>query len=162
VPVEQIEKVYLDYQSRTSVRLAQVLLKEYWKKEVALIDASGEDFRDKIEGTTAGVIIGDRALEQRKKSTFIYDLAEAWIDHTGLPFVFAAWIANKPLPSTFIMAFNEANALGLSQIEEVIKEISFDAFDMKTYYQQNISYPLTTDKRKGLHLFIQKLREMGL
>ena len=161
-PIENIEKVYLDYQSRTSVRLAQVLLKEYWKKEVELVDASGEDFRDKIGGTTAGVVIGDRALEQRSRSTYIYDLAEAWIDHTGLPFVFAAWIANKPLPQSFINAFNEANALGISQIGDVVKEISFDAYDMKVYYEQNISYPLTAAKRKGLELFVQKLREMGL
>lgn len=32
VPMEQITKVLLDYQSRTSVNLAKVLLKEYWKK----------------------------------------------------------------------------------------------------------------------------------
>src|SRR5574338_133967 len=53
VPIGEVKKVYLDYQSRTSVNLAKVLLKEYWKKEVKLIDATGEDFRDQIAGTTA-------------------------------------------------------------------------------------------------------------
>jgi len=33
VPMDQIEKVYLDYQSRTSVALAKILFKHYWKKE---------------------------------------------------------------------------------------------------------------------------------
>jgi chorismate dehydratase len=57
----------LDYQSRTSVNLAKILLKEYWQKEVVLEDAK-EDFRSAIKGTTAGIVIGDRALEQRKIS----------------------------------------------------------------------------------------------
>jgi chorismate dehydratase len=64
-PIEKVEKVLLDYQSRTSVQLARVLLKEYWKIDPELIDA-GKDFRDHIRGTTAGVVIGDRALEQQQ------------------------------------------------------------------------------------------------
>ena len=60
VPMDEIKQVYLDYQSRTSVNLAKVLLKEYWKKDVEFIDASGEDFRENIAGSTAGVVIGDR------------------------------------------------------------------------------------------------------
>jgi len=161
-PIENIETLYLDYQSRTSVRLAQVLLKEYWKKEVKIIDASGEDFRDKLTGTTAGVVIGDRALEQRRKSKYIYDLATAWIDHTGLPFVFAAWISNKPLPQTFINAFNEAHVLGLNQIDEVVQQLQFDAYDMKHYFTKNISYELTPQKRAGMELFLKKVKEMQL
>jgi chorismate dehydratase len=80
-PIEKIERVLLDYQSRTSVELAKVLLKEYWKVSPELVDA-GLDFRDHIKGTTAGVVIGDRALEQRQHSPYVYDLAEAW---KGLP-----------------------------------------------------------------------------
>src|SRR5688500_1631846 len=64
VRVEEIKEVYLDYQSRTSVNLAKILLREYWKLDVEFIDAKGEDFRNKIKGSTAGVVIGDRALEQ--------------------------------------------------------------------------------------------------
>ena len=162
VPIENIEILYLDYQSRTSVRLAQVLLKEYWKKEVQIIDAAGEDFRTELKGTTAGVVIGDRALEQRKKSEYVYDLAEAWIKHTGLPFVFAAWISNKKLPQRFINAFNEANALGISQIDEVVQQVHFDAYDMKHYFTENISYQLTPQKQKGMELFLQKIKDMQL
>ncbi|MEP7319377.1 MAG: MqnA/MqnD/SBP family protein, partial [Panacibacter sp.] len=33
VPMEKIEKVLLDYQSKTSVNLAKILLKAYWKIE---------------------------------------------------------------------------------------------------------------------------------
>ena len=161
VPMEEVEKVYLDYQSRTSVNLAKVLLKEYWKKEVEFIDAAGEDFRDQLKHNTAGVIIGDRALEQRSKSKYIYDLGEAWKDHTGLPFVFAAWISNKKLPEEFIRAFDEANAIGLNKIDEVIKENNFVHYDLEKYYTRCISYGLDDEKRKGLELFLTKLRDLN-
>jgi len=161
VPMEQIEKVYLDYQSRTSVNLAKVLLKEYWKKDVELIDASGEDYRDQIKGPTAGVVIGDRALQQRSRSKYIYDLGEAWKKHTGLPFVFAAWIANKKLPGEFVTAFNQANSLGFENIDAVIEENPFPYYDLRTYYTNCIDYKLDAEKRKGLELFLQKLRNLN-
>jgi chorismate dehydratase len=159
VPVEEITTVYLDYQSRTSVNLARILLKEYWKKEVAFIDATGEDFRDQLKGTTAGVIIGDRALKQRSRSRYVYDLGQAWKEHTGLPFVFAAWIANKELPLAFTQAFNQANALGLQHLDEVIKENPFADFDLGKYYRFCISYTLDEQKREGMEVFLRKLRE---
>ena len=161
VPMEQVERVYLDYQSRTSVNLARVLLREYWQKDVELIDAAGEDFRDQIKGTTAGVVIGDRALEQRSKSKYIYDLAEAWIDHTGLPFVFAAWISNKKLPDDFITLFNEANKLGVENAKYVARYISYEPYDLKEYYTKNIDYQLTEEKRIGLETFLKKLSAYG-
>jgi chorismate dehydratase len=158
VPLEEITHIYLDYQSRTSVKLAQVLIKEYWKLNVEFIDANGEDYREEIKGTTAGVVIGDRALQQRTKSTYIYDLAEAWLAYTGLPFVFAAWISNKKLPEEFIKTFDEANAIGLSNLCAVVKENEYPYFDLMTYFSKHISYELTEEKRKGLELFLKKIR----
>lgn len=160
-PMEEIERVYLDYQSRTSVNLARILLDEYWQKNVHYIDAAGEDFRTEIKGRTAGVIIGDRALEQRNHSKYIYDLGEAWKKHTGLPFVFAAWIANKELPLEFIEAFNKANSVGLHHIDEVVEKNSFSGFDLKNYYSNCISYDLDQEKKKGLDLYLKKLRNAG-
>ncbi len=160
VPMEQVERIYLDYQSRTSVNLAKILLREYWKKEVELVDATGEDFREEIKGTTAGVVIGDRALQQRLQSKYIYDLAEAWKLHTGLPFVFAAWIANKKLPLEFVQRFNEANAMGLRHLSEVVAENPFAIYDLDKYYRQNIGYELTGQKLKGLETFLMKLVDL--
>lgn len=156
VPIEQVTKVLLDYQSRTSVSLARLLLKEYWKKEVILEDTK-EDFRSAIKGTTAGIVIGDRALEQRSVSPFIYDLGAAWKAHTGLPFVFAAWIANKALGDDFEDAFNRANAYGVTHIDEVVAENNFAVYDLKKYYTENISYQLDAQKKEGMALFLKKL-----
>jgi len=156
VPIEQIEKVVLDYQSKTSVNLAKILLKEYWRKEVVFEDAK-EDFLQHIGGTTAAVVIGDRALQLTNHSKFVYDLALAWKSFTGLPFVFAAWIANKPLDEDFLDAFNRANAYGVKHIEEVLKETFFKEYDLNKYFTKNISYELTDRKREALRKFISML-----
>ncbi|HSU49311.1 MAG TPA: menaquinone biosynthesis protein [Segetibacter sp.] len=156
VPLAEIEKVILDYQSRTSVALARVLIEKYWKLPVVFEEA-GENFREEIKGTTAAVVIGDRAFEQRKISAYKYDLAKTWIDFTGLPFVFAAWVANKPLPNHFIHDFNEANKIGLQNIGDVVAENLSPYYDLKKYYTENISYELTDNKRKGLEKFLSML-----
>ena len=156
VPINRIDTILLDYQSRTSVNLCRMLLQHYWKISPQLVDAQ-EDFREHIEGTTAGVVIGDRALVQRHISPYVYDLSLAWKDFTGLPFVFAAWIANKPLPENFIRLFNEANGIGVQNTAAVIAENPFEAYDLQTYYTKNISYRLTDEKRKGLQKFLSLL-----
>jgi chorismate dehydratase len=162
VPLENVKQVYLDYQSRTSVRLAQILLKEYWQVNVEFIPTSGEDYRTAIKGTTAGVVIGDRALEQRRSSEYIYDLGTAWKAHTGLPFVFAAWISNKIMPVDFIQSFNEANKQGLDKIETLLKEFNYPYFDLEEYFTNYIDYQLNDLKIKGLNLFLERINYYNL
>lgn len=156
VPVEEIGEVLLDYQSRTSVTLARILMRDHWKIDPVITDTK-DDYRSRITGTTAGVVIGDRALEQRHKSKYIYDLGEAWIAHTGLPFVFAAWVSNKPLPEDFVKAFDEANKEGLNHISEVVAANPYSTYDLHEYYTKNISYELDTEKQKGLEKFLSLL-----
>jgi chorismate dehydratase len=156
VPIEEVTEIYLDYQSRSSVALLKILLKKYWKINPQLLE-SAAGFETQISGTRAGLIIGDRALEQRSKSTYIYDLATAWKELTGLPFVFAAWVANKKLPEAFIHDFNAATAEGLFHLREIADRQSFEAYDLYHYYTRNIQYKLDEEKRKAISLFLQYL-----
>jgi chorismate dehydratase len=156
-PIENVEKVLMDYQSRTSVQLAKILLREYWKISPGLVDG-GKDFRDHIKGTTAGVVIGDRALEQRLQSPYIYDLAEGWKALTGLPFVFAAWISNKPLDPAFIREFDEANRQGVGHIDDVVAGNPYSVFSLHDYFTKHLSYTLDAPKRMGLERFLQYLK----
>jgi chorismate dehydratase len=158
VPVEEIATVLLDYQSRTSVQLARILLTEFWHSPAMLVNAKA-DFRQQLHGSTAGVVIGDRALEQRKRSGFIYDLGEAWKQHTGLPFVFAAWVSNKPLDPGFIERFSAANKIGFEHLPEITAAAKFGAYDLMHYYTKCIDYKLDDRKKEGLNLFLKKLAE---
>jgi chorismate dehydratase len=158
VPISNIKEILVDYQSRTSAALLKILLKQHWKISPRLIDTSN-GYQADIKGTTAGLIIGDRALLQRSHSVCIYDLAEAWQRLTGLPFVFAAWVANKRLALPFINAFNKATSLGLDHLEEITNSIIFPEYDLNKYYTENIDYRLDDKKREALKLFLSYLEE---
>ena len=159
VPMDQIESIYLDYQSRTSVQLARILLEEFWKKDIRFLKAE-EGYIQSIEGTTAGVIIGDRALVNLTEFEYVYDLGEAWIEHTGLPFVFAAWMSNQPIPDVFKALFNHANAYGVAHIDEVLNQLPArtHAYNMEEYYTKNIEYQLTDTLQQGMQLFLEKVK----
>ncbi len=160
VPLTEIQEILMDYQSRTSAALLKVLLKQHWKISPKLIDTKS-GYQEHINGTTAGLIIGDRALKQRTHSTYIYDLAEAWQQMTGLPFVFAAWVSNKKLPPSFIEDFNIAVSQGLTHLEEIAASLNFPEYDMYQYYTQNIDYRLDEKKKEALQLFLEYCRNVG-
>ena len=160
VPLTEIKTILLDYQSRSSVGLLRILLKDYWKLNVDLISANA-NYEEKILGTTAGLVIGDRAFIQRKKSKYIFDLGTAWKEMTGLPFLFAAWIANKKLPQTFVEKFNQTTGKGLKNLTEIILANPYTHYDLKKYYEENISFNLDDDKRRGLAEYLKRLRELA-
>ncbi|MEO6219699.1 MAG: menaquinone biosynthesis protein [Ginsengibacter sp.] len=156
VPLERIEKILLDYQSRTSVDLLRILVKEYWKINV-VFEETTRDYEQEILGTTAALVIGDRALKQRKISPYIYDLGLEWKKYTGFPFVFAAWVSNKKLNDEFIKDFNKTNAIGLKSIDQIVMNNPFPEFDLQSYYTGYINYVLDENKRKGLKFFLDKM-----
>ncbi|MEO6357317.1 MAG: menaquinone biosynthesis protein [Ferruginibacter sp.] len=156
VPLNEIKTILLDYQSRTSVALLKLLLKEHWKISPVLVQASA-GYEDAITGNTAGLVIGDRALQQRLKSTFIYDLSLAWKELTGKPFVFAAWVSNKQMTNQFIDEFNRANKFGLDNLEQVVQDNPYNAYDLHRYYTDNIKFKPEFDKLEVITLFLDKI-----
>lgn len=159
VPLEKIEKILLDYQSRTSVNLLKILIEQHWKIDPLLIPTSA-GFTKEINGTTAALIIGDRALEQRKISKYKYDLGSEWKKFTGLPFVFAAWISNKKLDASFIDLFNSANQAGLQQLDKVIAENPYAHFDLGEYFTNYIDYRFDNHKKTALKRFLEEQQQL--
>ncbi len=161
--VDQLKKIWLDFHSCTSVRLVQVLCKEYWGlKDVEFVNAK-TGYIDQIGGTTGGVIIGDRTIQLGERFAYSYDLAEHWIKMTQLPFVFAAWVSRKPLAEAWVQRFNDAFTLGMERMEEVIAthQPDYPHFDVRQYLTKNISFKLTDRKRAGLVRFLGCLGGMA-
>lgn len=157
VPINEIKTILLDYQSRTSVKLCQLLCKEYWKVNPGFL-STNENFENDILGNTAAVVIGDRALLLRDKFKYAYDLSQAWYDMTALPFVFACWVANKKIEADFISLFNNALKNGVQHIDNVIleeNELALSTEEKRKYLKNYISFDLDADKRKGLDLFFK-------
>ena len=162
VPLDQIETIYLDYHSRTSVNLCKILCKEHW--QIAPDFIPGEPgFENNISGTTAGVIIGDRTFNFEKEYAYQFDLSEEWQKLTTLPFVFAAWVSTKKLSAAFIQAFNQALHFGLDQMDESIKRSSQTTItpkELKEYLTEFIDFDLNEDKRTAMNLFLSKLEKV--
>ncbi len=161
VPMAEIETIILDYQSLTSVMLCELLLARYWKKSVKFISAENDNYFDLISGTTAGLIIGDRALAYINKSNYQYDLGAAWKAFTGLPFVFAVWVSVKKLDKEFVKRFSEANGVGVIEIDQVIDGLVFPDYNLSTYFKENISYPLTPTKLASIDLYLKGIKELA-
>lgn len=154
LPVEEIKSVRLDSHSRTSNNLAKVLLKFYWKKDVAFTT-------DINTATDAIVLIGDRTFGQKESYPFVYDMGEEWMNFTGLPFVYAAWVANKEIDPSFVKEFNEALSIGLAQRNELLNQLPVhQGFDLRDYLFNKLDFDLSAKKREALELFLSYISRL--
>ena len=160
--IRQAKVLQLDPQSRSSNNLARVLVKNFWKTDGILVQQDAEDYSVSNDSRTAFVQIGDRTFGKKDKYPFVYDLAEEWQKFTGLPFCFAAWIANKPIPKEFIAEFNQTLKYGLDHRPELFKELpKIDNFDVEHYLMHNIDFDLTEKKKEALHLFLSYVKALN-
>jgi chorismate dehydratase len=157
VPMEEIDTVLLDYQSRTSVMLCKILFEKHWKKKVQFIDAQDESYIGKIQGNVAGLVIGDRALKIKDAFKFNYDLGLGWKEMTGLPFVFAVWVAvqkSSQITSGDILDFC---SFGLNNLDQVISANPYPYYDLDRYYRENIAYRLSPQMKESIDLYLSLL-----
>lgn len=151
-PISEVKIVQLDAQSRTSNTLAKVLLKNFWKINPEFVDKGQAD---------AFVLIGDRTFGKKEQFLYHYDLAEEWFNFTGLPFAFAVWASNKPIPEAFKLAFNAALKLGLDHREDVLKTLNrVENFDLDDYLMKKVDFILDEDKLKAIDKFHQLIRAL--
>lgn len=156
VPLAEIETVLVDGESRTSARLIQLLAHDYWHISPKWQPAS-QGFEAGIVGTTAALVIGDRAFALNGRFNHTFDLAEEWLKHTGLPFVFAAWVANKPLSLEFEAAFDAALSWGVEHRNMAITDLlpkGIDPAPKLNYVNNRISYALDTAKQQAMQRFL--------
>ncbi len=152
-PLEQVDEILLDTDSRTSVLLTQYLCAEKWHISPRLTSC---DFsREAIDTERCCLLIGDKALANAGRFRHVYDMAEEWISFKHLPFVFACWVATRPLDPSFIEKFNQALAFGISHVNEAVSKYNhqFPRDYACRYLQENISFALDSEKRAGLTEF---------
>jgi Predicted periplasmic solute-binding protein len=158
--IKDVKTIQLDPESRSSNNLARVLLKNYWEVMPEQI-TNAADYSVSRNNYTAFVQIGDRTFGKKEQFKYVYDLAEEWHKFTGLPFVFAAWIANKSIPSDFIEEFNQSLKYGLDSRSELIKTLpSRPDFDLEDYLMHKLDFILTDNKRKALYLFLDYIKAL--
>ena len=156
VELKNIKKILLDDQSRTSVILTKVLAKHFWMIDPLWSNAK-TGYESTIAGDTAGLVIGDRTFALENKFKYTYDLSEEWKKFTGLPFVFACWVANRPIDRIFAKEFDLALQFGINNTDDVIRELKdlpASKTEVKAYLDKNISYTFDQRKKEGLEKFL--------
>ncbi len=159
-PISELENIYLDYQSRTSVTLIKILAKHLLKKEFNWLKTE-PGYENNINGTTGGVIIGDRALELLNSFKYKLDLATSWNDLTGLPFVFACWVSSSKLEESFISKFNNSLKWGIKNINNINPNYpSLSNEFIRNYFKNNIEYNFDDKKISGMNLFFKYMKTL--
>ncbi|MBT6440085.1 MAG: menaquinone biosynthesis protein [Flavobacteriales bacterium] len=157
VPLSEIQTIYLDYQSKTSVNLIKILAKELWKINPTWKDAEA-NYIDNITGKTAGLVIGDRTFALAKKYRYTFDLGVEWKRLTGLPFVFACWVAKKEVPNGVKTKFNKALKYGIDCKEDLISELKLElGVDHSNYLKNRILFTAGEQGKEAISLFLKYL-----
>lgn len=154
VPAAEIKTLRLDSHSRTSNNLAKVLLKFYWKNDV-------EFTTNPTAKTDAIVLIGDRTFGKKDDYAFAYDMGQAWKNFTGLPFMYAAWVANKEISPAFKVEFNAALKFGLEHRKDVLNDLpQAENFDLEDYLYHKLQFEVTDDRKKALEMFLGYIEQL--
>ena len=160
-PLDEVSTITLDYQSRTTNILVQILARYAWN--IAPRFVMGTQGYETADDGSAKVIIGDRALNNSSKFLYVYDLANEWYKAFHLPFVFAAWVANKKLSEEFVNVFEAACKFGLENIEDAIVFVNKPfSFDIRDYLHNSVEYELSDAKRTSMELYFEKARELNI
>ena len=167
VPPEEVRSLALDAGSRSSVVLARILFSELLGSVPATepfpLGATLEEVR-----ADAVLLIGDRAMRPpRERFAFEWDLGEKWQQLTGLPFVFALWIAVSGAPTSELAAlFQAVRDAGLAHLEEIALAeagpLGFDPEFCLRYFKEHLHFTMKAPERAGLEEFQTLAKKHGL
>lgn len=159
-PPEAWTEVVLDGSSRTSVTLAELLLRQgplatRVRADLVLRTCAPGTAPTHITGTVAAVVIGDpaRTLPAHLQR---HDLAALWQDWTGLPFVFAVWAGRPGLPAEVQAALVDAGRKGVASIPDR------HAGEDRRYLTENLRYTFDERALIGLRRYAALAHAAGL
>lgn len=129
-PLEELDgaRVALGSTSRTSVRLAQLLLAERYEVSPDYYTCP-PDLGLMMQEADAAVLIGDAALraslhDAPRLGLQVHDLGQMWKEWTGLPFVFAVWAARKDYLAAHPAMVNEVHRAFLASRDLSLEEVT--------------------------------------
>jgi len=156
--VNNISKIYLDRDSRTSQLLTKILCERLWNINPDFEECDVRNI-DAIEmKSDEGVLmIGDKVFDREDSFKYCYDLGVEWKKLTGLPFAFAVWIARKNTPPSVIERLNSELGLGVNNIEAVLDQNKTLAtkIDLSEYFSEYIDFQFNDQKKSAFEYFFE-------
>ena len=175
------EQVLVSRSSMTSVALLELLFENVWKARPVFVpgDAEADDLRRDQSPVAARLVIGDAALMLRHRDhpvseahgrdyPFVYDLGTEWKAWTGLPFVFAVWVARRDVSVRAALGVHatliESRDWGVQHVRELSDELA-PAYRLPSAvlqeYLRGLDYGLGLEYLEGLSEFFRRLERAG-
>jgi len=174
-PIEELQgaAIGLSAESDTSVNLLKVLLARKYGLSNSF-QRTSLPLAQALEHFPALLLIGDAALKGAAApgESRVYDLGELWHQFTGLPFVFALWIARREAAqqkgaalaalARDLVAAKQLAYGSYAEIAATCRERAWLGSAELVDYWQTISYELTPAHLEGARCFFRHAFEMGL
>jgi chorismate dehydratase len=165
-----VRTLAVDEGSRSSVALASILYQKRFGRIPDLVDFP-IDAQPEDSTADAVLVIGDRAMRpERYQSTFLtdWDLGEEWYLETGLPFVFALWIARDPsfVATELAHVFESCRDRGCRNVETIIDQHAADygltSQQCRDYLTGYLRFHFLSEEQAGLAEFLARCQSAGL
>lgn len=167
--LKNVERLFVDSRSQTSVMLARLILKKwYGVKNLEVVHVDVKEFKpNQMKPWEGALQFGDSALIAAPNGMVVTDLGEEWQMRTGKPFVYAVWMARnvqiaREIENDLLASKNEG-IKHFAEIAEGYKGIwVFEALKSKEYLEKNINYLYAAEQVQGQLEFQKLLKEEGL
>ncbi len=156
VPIAEVRTLACDTDSHTSVALARILLAELYDTMPQIIDLDPDHAP---ADQTAHLLIGDKVVcEEPRNLPHQLDLGGAWKRLTGLPFVFAVWMARQEVTlGDLPQKLDAARRAGLANVEEIIETHAvprgWPVEVARRYLTKHLHFEIGTDQLRAIRHF---------
>jgi len=169
-PMENVRRIHVDGDSHTSVALLEIVFAELFGRTPELCALESTDLNGSDDAPTTMLLIGDKVVrDEPDPSRYPHqlDLGEAWKELTGLPFVFACWMARADhalgnLPEVLVRR-RHINRHRTAEIVAAHGKASGWPRDLADEYLGRIlRYELGAHELESVELFWSKCHDLGL
>lgn len=167
-PWGEVRRLALDAGSRTSQALARIWLHARHGVRPEIVEELPLGVSALESTADAVLVIGDRAMKVPHEPFHeVVDLAEAWVELTGLPFVFALWVARGGVDlGDLPEVFERCRAEGLAHADDLARthgpRLGLDFTTCYDYLTKVLSYDLGEPEVAGLRTFAGMAARLGL
>ncbi|MDR2820091.1 MAG: menaquinone biosynthesis protein [Desulfovibrio sp.] len=176
LPVERLEgrEILISGETHTSVALLRLLLRSRYRISARFSTGQVTPALHSPTPPTAFLAIGDEALRLRNHPEYPFrlDMAEAWREWTGLPFIFGLWVISREAVENGLFASDPGELLrrgrdwGLAHMDVILNLTGYGCplsrEDLEVYYRDGLVYSLGEEELRGLRLFYKKLAEAAM
>ncbi len=178
------QRVLVSRSSMTSVQLLELLFEHVWHARPEFVpgDAEADAIArndDVGAGVAARLVIGDAALMLQSEGhpvarahdhayTHVYDLGAEWKSWTGLPFVFAVWVAQRTVPVADALRVHASliasRDWGMAHLDELAAQAAratgVAPGECRRYFD-GLDWRLSLPDLEGLSEFLRRLELAG-